>query len=300
MSRPRLLQLFLVANALFSMLSGIVLIVMPDRIATLLGLPSFGFFAPIGIGLIGWALVVGWQAMVQRKLSLAVLLISFGDFAWVIGSAILLIGWGDALSSTGSVVISSIAILVGLFGAGQLLGIREYHREVDPTLETSWRHQVSVVVDASPSVLWSTIQDLKSIASYSPGLASSTVDRPVQPGAVRTCHDTSGRMWQEECTSITSSDRELTMRFRSERDDWPFPVSKMVGGWNVDAVGDGSCVTVWWSLDPQPSWAGIILVPLLAASQDRAIKGVISRMAGESTKARSIRRKQRARLVAWC
>lgn len=277
MNRSRLLRTALAVNTVFSLVSGLAFLLFAEELARFIGV-SPGLLAPVGVALLGWAGFVGWQTVRRRLSTLLALVTSLGDGTWVVGTIVGLAGWGGALTPSGVILAVGLAVVVAALAGAQLVGIRRIHAETDPDRGTRWRVCVPVEVAASPEAMWQVVSDLGAIERFSPDLVSSEVDGPPGRGTVRRCRDADGHTWEEECIRVEPG-RSLELRFRTEAEGFPFPVTAMTGGWVVEPSGDGSRVSVWWSFDPRPSWAGILMVPLMAAKLDRDFRKVVDRMA---------------------
>ena len=117
------LQKCLTANAIFSTLSGLTLILFHQSIATLFDQTQSTVFWIIGIGLLFFALSVGLEVSKQRPK--AVWGIIAQDYLWVIGSVILLLWNPFGVSKEGNVLILLIAIIVFIFGTGQAVEMKK-------------------------------------------------------------------------------------------------------------------------------------------------------------------------------
>lgn len=108
------------ANALFSFISGLDLIIFNDQIKDLFGLKSGTLFYIIGIGLILFSLNVIYVALKKYDHRKQVLSISYADFGWVLGSVFILLSSAVSISVAGKWIIGIIAVIVFLFGFLQL------------------------------------------------------------------------------------------------------------------------------------------------------------------------------------
>lgn len=110
------------ANAAFSGLSGVALVVASGPIASMLGVESSWILVGVGVGLVGYAaqlLVTARRDPVdpgEVKLAIG------ADLAWVAGS-MALVAWGP-LAPTGEAVVVAVAAVVLGFALLQAHGIR--------------------------------------------------------------------------------------------------------------------------------------------------------------------------------
>lgn len=114
----------LTANAIFSTLTGFVLLAKSDWVATHTGLPDHVVLPITGAGLLAWALLVAGLARLRTPPPRWVVGVSLGDLAWVIATAVGLLFWGHQLTGVGVMLLIIIAGCVGGFAAGQLMGLQ--------------------------------------------------------------------------------------------------------------------------------------------------------------------------------
>ena len=104
------LQLALKQNALFSSISGTLMIVLNKQLANLFGITNNTVFWIVGLTLIYFALTIAYEIKKQRKW--AVLWIVIQDVTWVLGSVILLVFNPFNITLTGNIIIGIIALTV--------------------------------------------------------------------------------------------------------------------------------------------------------------------------------------------
>jgi len=104
-------------NAIFSGISGIVLIVLNHQVAKLFGTDNNSIFWIIGLALIFFAITIIVEVIKQR--SLAILWVIIQDFLWVIGSILILVLNPFPISPTGTIIIGTVALIVLFMGLNQ-------------------------------------------------------------------------------------------------------------------------------------------------------------------------------------
>ncbi len=117
------LQKALIANVIFSGISGITLMLLNKQIADLFGITNNTVFRVIGLVLLYFALTIGYEVAKQRRL--AILWIIIQDFLWVAGSLILVLFNPFQITQTGNIIIGSIAVLVLVIGIHQARALHE-------------------------------------------------------------------------------------------------------------------------------------------------------------------------------
>ncbi|TVR52113.1 MAG: SRPBCC family protein [Puniceicoccaceae bacterium] len=277
-----LLRSGLLANAVFSFLSGTILLLRPETVAGWLGLEGTLVLILIGAGLLLFAADLIWQATRPRLLTWRALGATSGDLLWIAATAVVLLIFPESFSAAGRLLLLGVAAAVGGFAVWQWAGIDRAHREIPGG---PYRHCVLVSAAAPPEALWPVVSDLAGIRHYMPMLRRSVLRNSLEPGvgAVRECEDHSGKRWAEQCIAFEPG-RSFTLNFLAHEPGFPFPARSMVGGWEVlpDTPGR-SLVKVWWELEPRPLWLAPLLLPLLAFGADRVFPQAIRRMAAAAT-----------------
>ena len=124
--QQKLLRRALQGNALFSLISGALILVMNRTLVEFLGLPSSASLTPLAIGLLGYAGWLLWNARREEiKIVDAWIAVAL-DMVWVVGSYALL--FAVRFSSGGKWVVALVAELVFLFAVMQWLGLRRVRR----------------------------------------------------------------------------------------------------------------------------------------------------------------------------
>ena len=125
-NKQRLLRTALQGNALFSVISGALILVMNRTLVEFLGLPSGASLTPRGIGPLGYAGWLLWNAR-REKIKIVDAWVAVAlDMVWVAGSYALL--FAVRFSSGGKWVVALVAELVFLFALMQWFGLRRVGR----------------------------------------------------------------------------------------------------------------------------------------------------------------------------
>lgn len=263
-------------NAAFSGISGLFLLLVPDIAGQLLGIIAPLAFQAVGIGLLIFSADLLHQSTRDQIAGWRVLYASAGDLIWVLGSLVGVTFWGAHLTPEGIFTIIAVAAVVLYFGYNQMAGLKNmYFLPKDRCFGYSLRYQS--VSDAES--LWHIVGNLGAIAQYAPNLASSRIEEIHDEDLpLRACEDTKGNQWRERCTEYDEYRRRYEVEFLTEEAGFPYPATRMNGGWRVEQIADGSEVVVWWKLDPKPAWLAPVIMAILAFGVDRTFPGVIANM----------------------
>ena len=107
------------ANAIFSSISGTLLILFPGVFADLMQVNNNLVFTIIGVGLILFVFLLIYVSTTKNINRNLVKLIIVQDWIWVLGSAILLLFNPFGISIYGNILIALIAVVVMLFAITQ-------------------------------------------------------------------------------------------------------------------------------------------------------------------------------------
>ncbi len=117
------LQKALKVNALFSSISGIIMILFNHQIAYLFGITNNTVFWVVGLILIYFAITIWYEIRKQRRT--AVLWIIIQDYTWVAGSLVLIIINPFQITQIGNIIIGLIALIVLYMGINQKIGLKK-------------------------------------------------------------------------------------------------------------------------------------------------------------------------------
>ncbi len=117
------------ANAAFSVLSSLPLLLAPGAMANLLGVNAPVWVLPaLAIGLLGFAAFVWWVSSREQASLKLINTVSAMDVLWVLGSAEILIFELISFSAAGKAMVLIIALCVGMFAAAQIWGVLRARR----------------------------------------------------------------------------------------------------------------------------------------------------------------------------
>jgi uncharacterized protein YndB with AHSA1/START domain len=197
---PRLLKMSLLANAIFSALSGLSFVIFSKQAKAFLGWSNPWFIVAIGVGLLGFSMVVARAASTLNTETIKQII--FMDILWVLASAILL--FTPWITTVAKWVVADLAVIVALFALLQSLGLQRAGAKNS--------FSVSTIIEASANDVWRVLADIGNIAQWHPGVkASHLISSEGGLGASRHC-DLGGKNYLDEQVITWKPEQQLTMR----------------------------------------------------------------------------------------
>lgn len=118
------LRTVLRTNAGFSLLSGAVLALGSTVLDDILGVPAV-WLAALGIGVAAFGVVVHRLSATDPVSRTAAGFVIAADLAWVVGTAVVLVGFPDLLTTAGAWTFGVVGLAVLDFAVLQALGLRQ-------------------------------------------------------------------------------------------------------------------------------------------------------------------------------
>ena len=227
------LQKSLQLNALFSGLSGILLIAVNKYVASLFGTPNALVFQLIGAALIFFSLTIVFE--IKRQNLLGVLLIVFQDLLWVLGSAILLILQPFEISKTGDAIIAAIALIVLFMAINQAKALAQ-----KDSTRSKGTKQLSFerTMKATKSSVWKVISNVANYHKVAPNVDEVKIISGKGEGMVRSCSHGKDS-WTETCT-MWVEETEYIFEVNTAAANYPYPFKYLKGNWKVEQIGDSN------------------------------------------------------------
>lgn len=223
------LQTALKANAIFSGISGIVLIILNHQIAKIFRTENNTIFWIIGLALVFFAITIIVEIVKQR--SLAILWIIIQDFIWVIGSIFLLVSNIFPISPTGLIIIGIVALIVLFMGLNQAKELAKIDN-ISGKEGKEWQFQR--IVKADKKSTWQLISDVGNYALFAPNIDEVKIISGDGLGMVRTCSHGKDT-WAETCT-LWTDEHEYAYAVHTTEPDYPYPFKFLNGFWSVEEI----------------------------------------------------------------
>ncbi|PCJ63929.1 MAG: hypothetical protein COA58_14965 [Bacteroidetes bacterium] len=223
------IQKTLSINAIFSLASGLGLIVFHKQIANVFEVNVSTVFGIIGFGLFLFSLSIIREIKLQRRASIKKVIAL--DYIWVLGSALLLVFRPFKISSMGNNTIAIIALVVLFMAINQSQALAQ-------TDDNSQKGRKQLVfkrtVKASKSDVWKVISDVANYHQVAPNIDDVHIVSGTEKGMIRSC-SSGKRSWTETC-SIWQEEKAYSFIVNTSAPDYPYPISFLQGTWNVEEV----------------------------------------------------------------
>ena len=225
------LKTSLKVNAFFSGISGIILIILNQKIAKIFGTENNTIFWIIGLALVYFTITIIVEIVKQR--SLAILWITIQDFIWVIGSIFLLVTNIFPITPTGLIIIGIVALIVLYMGLKQTQALAKIDN--NPEKEgKQWRFER--IVKANKKSTWKLISDVGNYALFAPNIDEVKIISGEGIGMIRTCSHGKDT-WSETCT-LWTDEKEYAYVVHTTEPDYPYPFKFLNGFWSVEEVDE--------------------------------------------------------------
>lgn len=254
-------------NAIFSIVSGMVLILASQRMAGLFGVSATVPFwvTGIGIGLFGAAV---WYESSRKPIDLRqVLIIILSDLIWVLGSLCIIIFRLFGLTDVGYMVIGGVGLSVLWFAFHQSYALSYTDAKEENPLCKEFRFGKRV--NSNSEAAWEVISDIGSYHEVAPNIDRVEILSGKGEGVVRSC--TSGEdSWTETCTLWEPGNR-YSFEVDTTPEDYPYPLKFLRGTWGIRNISEGVTeVFMLFEFKYEKKYQALLVHPLMS-SQFRTI-----------------------------
>ena len=276
-TNDRPLRKVLLANALFSTISGLTLILAPEASAGLLFAEAFVLFGiasepllfALGLGLLIFAGFVAFTAR-QKRLRLGqAKMIVLADLLWVVDSAVLLTVFADRLAPYGFELVLIVAAIVLALAVEQVIGLALIYQgksQVEITRAGSHMTVTAMIGTTAPAArVWQVMSDQAGYAAVADNLSRSEIVEGEGLDMVRRCTDTKGKSWRETCT-LWDAGRAFAFRVHTEAADYPYPIAELTGEWSLAPAPTGSEIRMVFEVEAKPGMLNRLLLTAMSAT----------------------------------
>ena len=251
------LQITLLSNALFSLLTGLSLIIFHSTIAGWFGNQNTIVFWVIGIGLLFFSYSVFIQ--IKSPKAHAVFYIIIQDIIWVLASVVILLINPFNIPIPGNQIIALVAFVVLSFGVGQSLGLAQMDRIKEKGIKriTSER-----VINAIKEDTWKVISDVSNYHKVAPNLDHVEILSGERKGMIRRCSYKKDS-WTEVAT-LWEEGEKFSFQVNTKAEDFPYPIKYMKGTWKVEEISENQTkITLMFDFTYKRKIQNILIHPFM-------------------------------------
>ena len=216
----------LTLNAVFSALSGIILILIPERIAHFFELPLATPFWVTGVVLIFFSLTILYE--IKRANPIAILWIITQDMLWVTASIYWLVFNPFGTPQNANLLIAAVGLMVLLMAINQSAALAKTDA-IDGVGTKQLKSARSV--SATKSESWKVISDVGNYHQVAPNIDEVKIISGEGKGMVRSCSHGKDS-WTESC-SLWKEEEIYSFTVNTSAPDYPYPLKYLKGTWQV-------------------------------------------------------------------
>lgn len=220
------LQKNLLANALFSLGSGLILCFTANPLAHIFGLANHEEFLFIGGALLLFSSLVFLAFYNQNKIVVVSIIIQ--DLLWVFGSIWILVSKPFGIASGGQQIIAVVATIVLFFAVAQSQALAQSA----PKLKTM---KVQRIINAPKIEVWAVVSDVANYHLVAPNLDDVKILSGEGEGMLRSCSH-GDESWTETCT-LWQEGEQYEFEVNTMAADYPYPFQYLKGSWKLIELG---------------------------------------------------------------
>lgn len=225
------LKIILLSNALFSLLSGLLLIIGRNIIANWFGLHHSKVLWILGILLVIFSLSLFTQLKYLKPDVIFYIIVL--DMLWVVASVVLIIIKPFHISTLGYQIIAGVAMIVLFFGISQAYGLSHIDNMNNQGIK---RLLFERIINAAKKETWQAISDVRNYHQVAPNIDQVRIISGSGEGMVRQCSH-KAESWTEVAT-LWKEGEEYAFEVNTAAEDYPYPLSYLKGNWKVKAISD--------------------------------------------------------------
>lgn len=247
----------LTINAIFSGLSGILMIIFRQQLMNLFGALTTTHFLVVGILLIFFSLTIICE--IKRQNALAILWIITQDMLWVVGSVWLLIFHPFDFSRGGNYTIGVVALVVLLMALNQFSALAQ----VDSVQGKKMKHfNFTRTIAASKADTWKVISDVANYHEVAPNIDDVKIISGEGQGMVRSCSHGKDS-WTETC-SAWQEEKTYSFIVNTNAPDYPYPFKYLQGTWEIEEIDvTHTIIKMYFEFEYKRKFQNVLVHPLL-------------------------------------
>ncbi|AUP78321.1 type II toxin-antitoxin system RatA family toxin [Flavivirga eckloniae] len=224
-----ILQIALLGNGIFSLTTGLFLLIFKNRVARWFGQEKSLAFLIIGLGLLYFSYSI-FEQLKNPELG-AVFYIIVQDLIWVLASIVILLIKPFNITVLGNQIITGVAFVVLFFGVGQSVGLAQTDSIKEKGIK---RLSFERVINASKENTWKTISDVANYHQVAPNIDSVEIISGEGEGMVRSCTHKKDK-WTEIAT-LWDEGEQYSFKVNTDAEDYPYPLKYLQGTWKVEKI----------------------------------------------------------------
>lgn len=225
------LQIALLGNGIFSLSTGLFLIIFKNRVAQWFGQEKALVFLIIGLGLLYFSYSIFKQ--LRNPKPVAVFFIIVQDLLWVLASITILSIQPFNITVLGNQIIAGVAFVVLFFGVGQSVGLAQTDSISDKGMK---RLAFERIVKAPKEETWKTVSDVSNYHKFAPNIDSVKIISGEGKGMVRSCTYKTDS-WTEVAT-LWEEGEKYSFQIDTDAEDYPYPLKHLQGTWKVEEFSE--------------------------------------------------------------
>ncbi len=226
-----ILQIALLCNGIFSLLTGLSLIIFKNRIAQWFGQDKSLVFLIIGLCLLYFSYSIFKQ--LKNPETDAVFYIILQDLIWVVTSMVILLFKPFNTTTLGNQIIAGVAFIVWFFSVGQSVGLAQTDSIQGKGMK---RLSFERVINASKEYTWKTISDVSNYHKVAPNIDSVEIISGEGKGMIRSCSHKKDN-WTEVAT-LWDEGEQYSFQVDTDAEDYPYPLKYLRGTWKVEKISE--------------------------------------------------------------
>lgn len=226
-----LLQITLLCNGVFSLASGLFLLLFRNKMALWFGREKSILFLIIGFALLYFSYSIFKEVKSPNLESVVFIIVQ--DLVWVVASIAILWAKPFSISLLGNQIIAIVALIVLIFGIGQSVGVSQ----IDSIGDSEHKQlQFERTVNASKENVWKVVADVANYHQVAPNIDRVEILSGQGKGMVRRCSHKTDH-WTEVAT-LWEEGEQYVFEVDTGAEDYPYPLKHLQGTWKVEKVSE--------------------------------------------------------------